>query len=183
MSIIDIVIIVFLAYGGWLGFKNGFVISLFTFLALFVGLYAGMHFSDYAVHLLQDETSLQDGYLPTVAFTLTFLAVGAMVYFGGKAIEKVIRIVQLSLLNKLAGLVLGLAKFTFFLGALIMIIESFDDRSNIISEETRSESLLYNPIKKIVTSSIPIFESSTSFLKESFHEKLNLPFNNEEDSE
>lgn len=182
MSFIDIAIIVFLAYGAWKGFKSGFIISLFTFLALFVGLYAGIHFSDYAVSLIQEETQLQDNYVPATAFTITFLAVGAMVYFGGKAIEKVVKVAQLSLFNKLAGLLLGLLKFTFFAGALIMIIESMDDRADIMSNEAKEESLLYQPIRSLVSTSIPVFKSSSTFLKDKLEDEISITAeeNNEE---
>ena len=101
MSFLDIIFVVALVFAAWKGFKKGFVIELFTFLALFLGLYAGIHFYDYISTILIEKFEFKNEYLPTISFTIIFLMVGAMVYFGGKAIEKVIKIIQLSLLNKL----------------------------------------------------------------------------------
>lgn len=171
MNFIDIFIILFLLYGAWKGFKKGLVIELFTLFALFLGLYAGIHFSDYVASLITDVTEEPLSYTPVVAFIITFLAVGAMVYFGGKAFEKVVKIAQLSAVNKILGALLGVLKATFFLGTAIILLESMDDRSDILNEETKSDSLLYHPAKTIVITTIPAFKESSLFLKESLQEE------------
>ena len=175
MNYLDIIIILCLILGGWKGFKKGLVIELFTLFALFLGLYAGIHFSDYAANLLMSEGTAESSYVPVVAFIVTFLAVGAMVYFGGKAVEKVIKVVQLSAINKVLGIVLGVLKMCFFVGTAILIIESMDDRSDFVEEETKENSLLYNPIKTVVTFTIPAFKESSLLIKESLDNEDLIP--------
>lgn len=165
MSFIDIIAIIALIYAIWKGFFKGFIIELFTFLALFIGLYAGIHFSDFAAGILTENFNIKSDYVPTVSFTVVFLIVGAMIFFGGKALEKVVSIVQLSLINKLLGVLLSVIKMVFILGAVILLIESYDEKGNILSEEAKSESRLYNPIKSVVSFAIPAFEDSALFLK------------------
>lgn len=165
MNFIDILIIVLLGYAAWKGFKKGFIIELFTFLALFLGLYAGIHFSDFISNVLRENLGMTSDYVPAISFTIIFLAVGAMVYFGGKAIEKVIKIIQLSLVNKLLGIFFSVLKMIFIMGAVILLIESYNEKSDFISEETKSNSLFFYPVKKTVTLCIPAFEESTLFLK------------------
>ena len=87
MNYIDILILVPVIYAGWKGFKHGLIIEVFTLLALVVGLYAGIHFSDYVAGVLKTSFDWHSKYVPVVSFTITFLGVGAMVYFAGKAIE------------------------------------------------------------------------------------------------
>ena len=165
MNFIDLIIIVLFVWAGWTGFRKGLVIALFTLFALFLGLYAGIHFSDFATNLLRENMSVSSQYLPVVAFTFTFLAVGAMVYFGGKAFEKVIKVVQLSMINKLLGLFLGILKMVFFIGGFIIITESFDEKNDLMSDDLKDNSLLFYPVKSIVTATIPAFERSTMFVK------------------
>lgn len=165
MNFIDVIVIITLAYAVWKGFFKGFIIELFTFLALFIGLYAGIHFSEYASNILIENFDIQSDYVPTISFTVVFLIVGAMVFFGGKAIEKVVSIVQLSLLNKLLGVLLSLVKMIFILGAIILLVESYDEKGDILSEKVKSDSILYKPIKSTVSFAIPAFEESTLFLK------------------
>lgn len=166
MNYLDLFIVAALVWGAWKGFKKGFIYELFTFLSLFLGLYAGIHFSDYAVDLLTKEGEAPSEYLPIIAFALTFLAVGAMVYFAGKALEKVIKVVQLSLINKVLGAVLGMLKFAFFCGTVIILLESYDERKDILTDETKSGSLLYNATQTIVRTTIPAFNESALFLKD-----------------
>jgi len=110
MNFLDLVILIPIGYAAWLGFKKGLIIEVFTLLALFVGLYAGIHFSEFVVEKLKTTFDWNSSYISPVAFTLTFLGVGAMVYFGGKALEKVVKAVMLSPLNKVGGVFFGILK-------------------------------------------------------------------------
>jgi membrane protein required for colicin V production len=166
MNFIDIIFISLLTYAVWHGFKKGFIIELFTFLALFVGLYAGIHFSSVASNILKNTLNFSSHYLPTISFTIVFLVVGAMVYFGGKALEKVVSVVQLSLVNKLLGGFFSMLKITFAFGGIILLLESFDEKKDILSDDIKNQSLVYYPSRKIITTCIPAFEESTIFLKE-----------------
>lgn len=165
MNFIDIIFIGLLIYAAWRGFKKGFIIELFSFLALFIGLYAGIHFSDVAANGLKNSFNIGSDYLPTVSFTIVFLIVGAMVYFGGKALEKVVSVVQLSLANKFLGVFFSMLKMTFVFGGIILLAESYDEKGDFVADETKDNSLVYYPVKKIVTVCIPAFEQSAMFLK------------------
>ena len=168
MNYIDFLILVPLLYAGWKGFKHGLIIEVFTLLALVVGLYAGIHFSDYIAGVLKNSLSWRSKYVPVVAFTITFLGVGAMVYFAGKAIEKVVKITGLTPINKGLGIFFSILKMLYFISVILVLIESYDEKSDFFPEETKSESLLYNPIKKVSSSTIPGISESTIFLKNAF---------------
>ena len=165
MNFIDITILIPLAYAGWKGFKHGLIIEIFTLMALVLGIYAGIHFSDYASKFLKDSLDWNSKYLPVVAFTLTFLAVGAMVYFGGKAIERVVKFTGLSPINKTFGIIFSLIKMGYFISVLIVLLESYDEKNDFFPEETKAASLLYEPVKNLSTSTIPGITESTIFLK------------------
>lgn len=171
MNFIDITILIPLAYAAWKGFKHGLIIEIFTLMALVLGIYAGIHFSDYASKFLKDTLEWNSKYLPVVAFTLTFLAVGAMVYFGGKAIERVVKFTGLSPINKTFGIIFSLIKMGYFISVLIVLLESYDEKNDFFPEETKADSLLYEPIKNLSTSTIPGITESTIFLKNALKEE------------
>lgn len=171
MNLLDILILIPIAFGIWRGFKKGFIIELFTFLALFIGLYAGIHLSDGVSSFLQDTFSITSEYLPTIAFTITFLLIGAMVYFAGVAIEKAVKAVSLSLPNRLLGSVLGALKMILFVGTAIILLESYDEKSDIISEDTKEGSLLFLPVENTTAFAIPALKESTIFLKNALNDK------------
>ena len=166
MNFVDIIIILPLIYAAWVGFKKGLVIEVFTLLALLVGIYAGIHFSDWTSKLIKDNIDIEGKYLPVVAFTLTFLAVGAIVYFAGKMIERMLKVVNLSPVNKILGVVFGLIKMVYTLSILIILLETYDERGDFIPEDIKSESLLYEPVK------IPAIEESTIWLKNNANDAL-----------
>jgi membrane protein required for colicin V production len=165
MNSIDILLIIPLIYGAWKGFKHGLIIEVFTLLALFVGIYVGIHFSDFTARLLREYLGLNSKYLPIIAFTITFLAVGAMVFFLGKTIEKLIKITALTPLNKFAGVFFSLLKYVYMLSTLLVIVESYDEKLAFFPTKVKQDSLLYSPILKVSTTTIPSLKESAIFLK------------------
>lgn len=167
MNFIDIILLVPMIYFAWKGIKNGLIIEVFTLLALIVGLYAGIHFSDFLALKLKELFSWNSKYVPTICFTLIFLGVGAMVYFAGVTLKKLVKIVQLSAIDKIAGLVFSLLTCIYLLSTVLNILESYDQRSSFFPKEKKESSLLYKPITTISTSTIPGFSESLIFLNDS----------------
>lgn len=172
MNVLDIILFIPIAIGAWKGFRKGLIIELFTLLALLVGIYVAIHFSDYMADVIRQNFNYDGDHTPIIAFVLTFLLVGAMVYFLGKAIEKVISTVQLSIFNKLGGLAFGAIKMMFVSAIIVIVIDAIDKRDNIIETKTKNESLLYQPLKTASTTIIPAIEESQLFKNKSLIEKF-----------
>ena len=164
MNFIDIVILVPIIYAAWKGFKHGLIIEIFTLLALFVGIYAGIHFSDLTANFLRENVGMSSKYVPVIAFTLTFLGIGAMVYFLGKTIEKIIKVTQLTPINKLAGVFFSVLKYIYILSTLLILLESYDEKIGFFPPKMKEESLLYHPIMQVSKTSIPGMKESTIFV-------------------
>ncbi|MDA7803753.1 CvpA family protein [Crocinitomix sp.] len=165
MNYLDILLLIPIIIGAWRGFKKGFVIEIFTLLALLVGIYAGIHFSDYMAEILREKVGITSEYLPAIAFTITFLLVGAMVYFAGKMIEKALKLVALGTLNKFAGLFFGVVKMIFILSAALVILESYDQKGQFIPEDLKTDSFLYEPLKATSLKTIPALQYSDLFVE------------------
>lgn len=165
MNFVDIIIVVPLVYAAWRGFKKGLIIEIFTLLALLVGIYAGIHFSDWTSARIEEYFDFDANYLPVIAFTVTFLAVGAMVYFAGKMLEQMVKVVNLSPINKILGVVFGMLKMVYTLSILIILLETYDERGDFIPEETKKNSLFYTPVKLTASATIPAIEESTIWLR------------------
>ncbi len=164
MNYIDILLLIPIIYAAWKGFKHGLIIEIFTLLALFVGIYVGIHFSDFTAKYLRESLGFESKYLPIIAFTLTFLGVGAMVYFLGKTIEKIIKITQLTPLNKFAGVFFSVVKYLYLLSTILVILESYDQRLGFFPVKTKNESLLYKPVLQVSKVTIPGMQESSIFL-------------------
>lgn len=167
MNFIDILFLIPIGYAVYKGFKNGFIIEVCTLLALLVGIYAGIHFSDGTANLLKTSWNIHSEYLPVIAFTITFLGVGALVFFGGKMLEKVVDVANLTPLNKFLGILFALIKIFYLLSVFIVLLESYDEKGDFIKEETKQDSLLYEPVKNLSLTTIPRIKESTIFLTNS----------------
>ena len=165
MNFLDLILIIPLVIGGWRGFKRGLVIEVFTLLALLVGIYAGIHFSDYLSDILNEKMGFQSEYLPAISFTIILLMVGAMVYFAGKIIEKAVNIIALSMANKIAGMFFGLIKMLYIVSILLVLFEAYEDSENSKNSNVRQESLLYSPIKHVSLTTIPALKHSKLFVR------------------
>jgi membrane protein required for colicin V production len=155
MEVIDVIILIPLIYGAWKGYKKGFIMELFTILALLVGLYAAFHFSDKITEMIVGKTHENPGYLPALSFLFLFLAVGAMIYFGGKALEQVLKIAQLSLLNKIIGSLIGLIKWGYLVGCVFVFFESIDNQERFITKKNKEHAIIFPAIIGLVSNSIP----------------------------
>lgn len=171
MNFIDVLLLIPLIYAAYTGFKHGLIIEVFTLLALFVGLYAGIHFSDFIALKLKDVFGWDSPYAPTICFTLIFLGIGAMVYFAGVMIQRMVRVVNLSPIDKFFGVFFGVLKMLYILSIILVLVESYDEKGNFFPEEKKEGSLLYRPVKAISTTTVPGISSSTIFLKNAFKEE------------
>ena len=168
MNFIDLLILVPLLLAAWKGFKRGFIIEIFIVLALLVGIYCGIHFSDYTSDLIKEKLNVSSIYLPLISFALTFTVIAVGIYFIGKMLEKVIKIAQLSLLNKLGGVFFSVVKTLYFMSTLFLLIASAQEKTEIIPTATLNESLLYTPVSKLSLATIPYLKESKLFITENF---------------
>ena len=168
MNFIDLLILVPLLLAAWKGFKRGFIIEIFIVLALLVGIYCGIHFSDYTSDLIKDKLNVSSIYLPLISFALTFTVIAVGIYFIGKMLEKGIKIAQLSLLNKLGGVFFSVVKTLYFMSTLFLLIASAQEKTEIIPTATLNESLLYTPVSKLSLATIPYLKESKLFITENF---------------
>jgi membrane protein required for colicin V production len=173
MKMLDLIILLPLIYGAYKGYKRGFIMSLFMLLAVIVGLYAAFHFTDVIVSYGKEHFEWKSAYIAPVTFLSLFLIVGAGIYFGGKVLESVIKLAKLSVLNSLAGALLGLLQWTYFVGSLLLMLISFDQKETIISKETKQHSLILPVMTSVLHGSIPGVSSSTLF--EFYETQINPP--------
>ena len=167
----DFVLLIAIGYAAWRGFRAGLIIELFTLMAIVIGLYFAIHFSDYVSGKIEDDFDLDKMYLSPTAFLITFLAIGAGVYFLGKTLEKIIKTTGLSPLNKLAGLMFSVLKMAFILSALLIYLETMEERKEWKKKDWKENSVLYSPLLNVGKVAIPGLKTSTIFIQNALEEE------------
>lgn len=168
MTILDLFLLLPLAYGAWRGFRKGLILEVFTLLAIIVGIYVAVHFSDQVSHKIVENVGEEYSSTPAISFTLIFLAVGAIIYFGGVALEKVVKAVNLSVFNRMLGLLFGFIKALYLLSILLVTYQSYDPEGKMIPHDSREKSMLYDPIKNTSVKTIPFLSESRLYLESKF---------------
>lgn len=161
MNFIDLFIVAILVWFGYKGFRKGLVFELVSIIALALGVYGGLKFSDSTAEYLTKYVDSE--YLKVASFTVTFLIILLLVFVAGKVIEKIINLVALKLVNKLLGAFFGVLKMALILGVLITIVESYDSKIGFLPKDVKKESMLYNPLLNSANQILPEIEKNNLF--------------------
>jgi membrane protein required for colicin V production len=149
INLLDLILLIPLLLFAFQGYKKGIIIEVATLVALILGIYAALFFSDYTAGLLTKSFNINKEYLNIIAFIVTFIGVLILVLLLGKMLEKVVNLLLLGFVNKLAGAVFGILKGALLLSILIFLINYFDVNSSIIKKEARTQSILYKNIEPV----------------------------------
>ena len=167
MEIFDIVIIGLLVIGGIQGFRKGLIDQVVSILALLLGIWVSIRFSDFTANLLIDKLKFTSEYISGIAFVVTFAAVVVGVHFVGKLAEKLVAAVALGFINRIAGLLVGVLLWGFIVSVLLSVTNRF----NLLSAQTKQSSILYKPISRIAPAIFPYLKFDK--LKEGFNKLTN----------
>jgi len=149
MNFFDVIILGFLALFVINGFMKGFIISLASLAALILGIYLAIHFSNYVQVLLQDNFHPSRTWLPILSFSITFLIVVILILMVAKLMEKIVDVVGMGFLNKLAGALLGLVKGVVLASIILFILFSIDKKQKWITADDRKGSLTMNTVEQV----------------------------------
>ena len=162
LNYIDLAVVCLLVYGLVRGACRGFFVEVSSLLALVLGVFGALHFSNFTASLLANY--IEWDYLPLLAFALTFIGIIIGVAWIGKLLTKLAKAVLLGFLNRLLGALFGACKWLVICGVLIWIIGQIDVFFSFLPETLKDNSLVFQPLeelgaylfKKINTEEIPI---------------------------
>ncbi len=164
--IIDILFIILLGLSLIKGYQNGFVVAVFSFLAIFIGLAAAMKFSTLVAEWLKDSTSLSARWLPFLSFALVLLAVIILVRLGAKLIQTTIEIAFMGWINKLAGMALYFGLYTTVFSVALF----YADKIHLLKPDTFQASVTYSFVQPWGPKAIEWFGTLLPWFKGMFAE-------------
>jgi membrane protein required for colicin V production len=163
MNYLDIIILCVVALLVIHGVMKGFIISLASLIALVLGIYIAVNFSHYIETLLTDTLHPGHTWLPILSFTITFLIVVILVMLLGKALEKLVDLVGMGILNHIFGGLFGLIKGILLVSVILFIISGFDPKEKIIKPKIKQESMLYGYESKVFPLMMKVFGGDIKF--------------------
>lgn len=165
MNYLDVFIAIPLIWGLYKGLSRGIIKELTSLLGLALGIYGALRFSEQFHLLVQENTSIDESFIPIITFAVTFLIIILIVRVLGHILNKIIKMVALGLISRMLGGVFGVLKMALITSALLLIVNNIDQHLEIIPKQQKKKALLYKPISEIV----PILlneEEANSLIKE-----------------
>lgn len=149
MSVIDIVLGALLLFGLIRGLFKGLFVEVASLLALVLGIYGAIHFSDFAAGFLEIRTEWNEKTINITAFGITFVIIVLAISLAGKALTKLADFAALGMINKLLGGVFGALKIGLILSILLTVFDKMNNTLTFLEDDQTEDSVLYEPIKSI----------------------------------
>jgi membrane protein required for colicin V production len=159
---IDIIFIFLVAIACYKGIKKGFIKSIISFTAFFIGFFIATKFAaTVAVYLTQHQW-VNHKWIPFLSFILVLALVFFALHLLGKILEKSAELIMLGWFNKLIGLLLYLLMYGLFYSMVLYYL----NKLNLLSEKQINASFFYNKLAQIapmvlnfIGNWIPIFKN------------------------
>lgn len=147
---LDIFIIVVAVWALFSGWRNGLLKELSSSLGYLVGLFiAATCYSTFGEYLAVNGT--ESNMITSIgAFFILWIIVPIALGLAANLLTKVLNHLHLGFINRGAGAVVSLFKFTVLLSCILSVMSAL----GILNEERTEESRLYLPVKGVVSSVI-----------------------------
>ena len=144
--IIDVICLIFLAYGFWVGFSRGIISTVLVLSSYIFGILAAMKFG----RIMSD---MLFGWFPALTKGGSFILGAIVVFFLtlvlfriiAKGLTGLLETVNINIINQILGGILSGLFFTFIFSGLVY----FGDQSRIITDEARSGSVTYPVLNRM----------------------------------
>ncbi|HCC69785.1 MAG TPA: colicin V production protein [Bacteroidales bacterium] len=166
MNYIDIIILAFLAWAIYRGFKNGLFIEIASIAALVLGIWGSIRFSWFTQDKLVKIFDMQGQYLGLVAFIITFIVIVVLIHFLARAIDKLMKAVALGFAVRILGAVFAVLKTVLIMSIIFVVLNTINQKAKFLPAEKISESKLYKPVSDFAPLLFPIIEGND--LRKSF---------------
>lgn len=141
MEIIDILLILILAFGAYKGYQSGLLIQIITFVAFIIAVVAAFNLGQLGIIKLKEWFNMHESILPVISFILIFLGVLILIILLGKFLTSVLHQTLLGSIDQYAGAFVGILKTAFGLGCILWLLEKSGLK---IPESYTDESFIYN---------------------------------------
>ena len=165
MPVIDIILGALIIYGIIKGFFKGLFVEVASLLALMLGVYGAVHFSNYAAEFLSNYVDWSEKKINISSFIITFVVIVLAISLAGKALTKLANFAALGIINKLLGALFGGLKIALILSVLLLVFDRFNNTLSLVSEEELEDSILYKPIASIAPMILPQFINDDKILE------------------
>jgi len=148
MNFLDILILIFLVFFLYRGYKRGIVSEAFQIAGLVTAFYLSSPVSDIISKMIIANYEIDEKIVFFVSGILAFIVIILIFLIVGKIVTKALKIVMLSLPNKIFGAIFGVVK-GFFIVTLVILVLRFTPFESFVYDNIEYDSNIDNAVKKI----------------------------------
>ncbi|HET8859925.1 CvpA family protein [Marivirga sp.] len=167
MKTLDIILLVPLFFGAYLGFKKGLLLEIVSLVALILAIIGAFKLLDFGMELLQPYFQNWEHALPIISFILLFIAILLIVNLVGKIVKKILDMTLLGGLDNFAGAVIGLLKWAFGVSLVLWMGESIEIS---VSPEMAEGTYVYPIIASIAPFVVDLISAYMPFIQDVFNQ-------------
>ena len=122
MTIADVIIIILLGIGAYKGYKDGFLVTVISFLAFIIAIIAAFKLMDTCMKFLKVYIG-DNKVLPFISFVVVFVLVYIAVFLLSRFLKSVINQTLFGKFDEAVGALFGIFKIAFGISLLLWLIE------------------------------------------------------------
>ncbi len=145
MNILDIIILVVLAYALYSGAREGVILQVCSLLGIVLGLYLGGNYSGAASSLF----GITGEYKQLIGYAIVVIASIVAVMIAAYMLRKVLQVAGLGIFDTILGVALSLCKYLLILSILFTVFNGVNGAFKIVSNSDLEKSRLFMPIASL----------------------------------
>ncbi|HKK44788.1 MAG TPA: CvpA family protein [Balneolaceae bacterium] len=140
MNLLDILILLPIAYFCYRGFTNGLIKEVLSIVGIILAVFLTFQFMDPVSAAIRPLFAEKASFIPFISGIIIFVGTLAIVNLIAYLSKKILQTIKLNFINRLAGLGFGFLKSGIIVSAILLILAGF----NIPSKQARNESVTYS---------------------------------------
>jgi membrane protein required for colicin V production len=160
--ILDLITILVVSIGFYLGFKRGILKTIFDIVSILLGIFAALKFSPLVINFLNKLDLLHTSINFVLGIALCFAGLMIFIRFIGKRVEDLLKTLNINIFNRFAGGAVQSLVFALMLSYFVGLL----DRIEVLSPTHKMASSSYHHLMVLPEASEALFGK----LKPIFHE-------------
>ncbi len=167
MNFIDIIIVIAVAVGFLLGFKDGFVRKIVGIVGFITAVVIAILFSSFVGRIIESTFGIEFYLAEIMAGLFLFIAIMIVTTILKRVIHPFDKVNNL--INQLIGGFIGIIQLLFFISAIFLLLNIF----NFPDKKTQESSVLYNYAYGFIPSSIDFLKDYTPSTEDVIKDYIN----------
>ncbi len=147
MNVIDIIILLVVAYALFEGFREGIVVQACSIVGIAIGIWCGAQYGDALASLLQIEGE----YSSVWGFVIAVILAIVVVSVAARLARKILHFAGLGVIDRILGMGLSLVKYLLIMSVLFSAFSFVNSNVEIVSSNTLAKSRFYQPVISVTS--------------------------------